>query len=105
MNKCRHRLKGMDNLNFEKAHYLANGITAIDGYSLAFSGAFFNEFVLNVPGDAAAIHDRLVQAGFAVEEPDELRSMGVERALRIAVTERRTKTELDRLIQVLGETR
>ena len=98
-------LRKVAELNLEKAHYLANGITAVDGYDLAFSGAFFNEFVLNVRGDAVVTHDRLVQAGFAVEEPDELRSMGLESALRLAVTEKRTKAELDRLIQVLGETR
>ncbi len=95
-------LRQVAELNLEKAHYLADGITTIDGYELAFSGAFFNEFVLNVPGDAAVIHDRLVQAGFAVEAPDDLRSMGLENALRLAVTEKRTRDELDRLIQVLG---
>ena len=98
-------LRQVAELNLEKAHYLADGITAIDGYEAAFSGAFFNEFILNVPGDAAVIHDRLVQAGFAVEAPDDLRSMGLENALRLAVTEKRTREELDRLIQVLGGTR
>ena len=95
-------LRQVGELNLQKAHYLADGITAIDGYELAFSGTFFNEFVLNVPGDAAAIHDRLVQAGFAVEGPDDLRTVGLENALRLAVTEKRTREELDRLIQVLG---
>ncbi|MCK4570820.1 aminomethyl-transferring glycine dehydrogenase subunit GcvPA [Candidatus Bipolaricaulota bacterium] len=98
-------LRQVAELNLEKAHYLADGITAIDGYELTFSGAFFNEFVVNVPGDAMAIHDRLVQAGFAVEAPDTLRSLGLENALRFAVTEKRTKDELDRLIEVLGESR
>ena len=95
-------LRQVAELNLEKAHYLADGITAIDGYELAFSGAFFNEFVLNVPGDAAVIHDRLIRAGFVVEAPDDLRSMGLENALRLAVTEKRTREELDRLIQALG---
>jgi len=97
-------LRQVAELNLEKAHYLADGITAIEGYSLAFGGAFFNEFVLNVPTDANAIHDRLVQAGFAVESPDALRLLGLENALRLAVTEKRTREELDRLIQVLGGT-
>jgi len=55
-----------------------------------------------VPGDAATIHDALVQAGFAVEEPQALQSFGLSNALRFAVTERRTKDELDRLIELLG---
>jgi len=95
-------LRQVGELNLQKAHYLADGITAIDGYELAFSGTFFNEFVLNIPGDAAVIHDQLVQAGFAVEAPDDLRAVGFENALRLAVTEKRTREELDRLIQVLG---
>ncbi len=98
-------LRQVAELNLEKAHYLADGITAIDGYDLAFSGAFFNEFVVSVPGDATAIHDLLVQAGFAVEAPETLRSLGLENALRVAVTEKRTKEELDRLIKMLGGSR
>lgn len=98
-------LRQLAELNVEKAHYLADSITAIDGYELAFTGDFFNEFVVNVPGDAAAIHDALVQAGFAVEKPQALQSLGLSNALRFAVTERRTKDELDRLIKVLGGSR
>lgn len=98
-------LRQLAELNLEKAHYLAEGITAIDGYELSFSGDFFNEFVVNVPGDAGAIHDALVQAGFAVEAPETLRSLGLENALRFAVTEKRTKDQLDQLIGVLGGSR
>lgn len=98
-------LRQVAELNLEKSHYLADGIAAIDGYELAFSGAFFNEFVVSVPGDATVIHDRLIQAGFAVEAPDALRPLGLENALRFAVTEKRTKDELDRLIELLGGSR
>jgi len=98
-------LRQVAKLNLEKAHYLADGITAIDGFELAFSGGFFNEFIVSVPGNAAAIHDDLVQAGFAVEAPQALQSLGLSSALRFAVTEKRTKSELDRLIDVLGGSR
>ena len=98
-------LRQVAELNLEKAHYLADGITAIDGFELAFSGGFFNEFIVNVPGDASAIHDELLQAGFAVEAPQVLQSLGLSNALRFAVTEKRTKEELDRLIEVLGGSR
>lgn len=95
-------LRQVAELNLEKAHYLADGIAAIDGYELAFSGPFFNEFVVNVPGEAEAVHAQLGQAGFAVETPSDLRAMGLDNALRFAVTEKRSKAELDRLIQTLG---
>jgi glycine dehydrogenase subunit 1 len=95
-------LRDVATLNLEKAHYLAQGLTAIDGYELVFSGPFFNEFTLRVPGDANEVADRLVHAGFAVEAPEVLRKLGVQNALRFAVTEKRTKAELDRLIDELG---
>ncbi len=95
-------LRQLAELNLEKAHYLADGITAIDGYELAFSGSFFNEFVVKVPEDAQRVHDRLVQAGFAVEAPVALQALGLDQALRFAVTEQRTREQLDRLIEVLG---
>lgn len=95
-------LRQVAELNLEKAHYLADGITSLEGYDLAFSGGFFNEFVVTVPGNAAEAHDQLSQAGFSVEDPRSLRSFGLENALRFAVTEKRTREELDRLIEVLG---
>ena len=98
-------LRQVAELNLEKAHYLADGIAAIEGYELTFSGSFFNEFIVSVPGDVTVIHDRLVQAGFAVDVPTALRSLGLENVLRFAVTEKRTKEELDRLIEALGGSR
>ena len=95
-------LRQVAELNLEKAHYLAKGITAIDGYDLVFGGAFFNEFIVSVPGDAKAVHDHLIKEGFAVETPEALHSLGLSNALRFAVTEKRTRDELDRLIEVLG---
>ena len=98
-------LRQVAELNLEKAHYLADRIVSLDGYELAFSGAFFNEFVVRVPGDADALQRRLMAAGFAVEASSALRSLGLENALRLAVTEKRTKQELDLLIEVLGGVR
>jgi glycine dehydrogenase subunit 1 len=98
-------LRQVAELNLEKAHYLADRIVSLSGYELAFSGAFFNEFVIRVPGDADALQHRLMAAGFAVEAPSALRSLGLENALRLAVTEKRTKQELDLLIEVLGGVR
>ncbi len=95
-------LRQVAELNLAKAHYLAEKLTAIDGFELAFNGSFFNEFVLKVPGNAAALHDTLVQKGFVVEEPAVLNRYGLDHALRFAVTEKRTVDELDALIQALG---
>jgi len=88
-----------------KAHYLAERITALDGFEMPFSGPFFNEFVVQVPGDAVALHRRLLDAGVLLESPDGLRMHGLENALRIAVTEKRSRDQLDRLVDLLGGAR
>ncbi len=95
-------LRRVAELNLAKAHYLADQVTRLKGYRLAFDAPFFNEFVLRTPGSAAAVWRRFSDAGFLVEDPAELAALGVENALRIAVTERRTRAELDRVVAVLG---
>lgn len=94
-------------LNAEKAHYLADRIAAIDGFEAAFSGPFFNEFVVRVPGDASGLHRSLLDAGYLVESPESLRAYGhgLKDTLRIAVTEKRTREDLDRFADTLGGAR
>ena len=85
----------------EKAHYLADRIIGIDGFDLAFAGPFFNEFVVRVPGTATQLHRELLEAGYLVESPEGLRAFGLNDAIRIAVTEKRTREELDRFVEGL----
>ena len=95
-------LRQVAELNAEKAHYLADQITAIDGFELAFSGSFFNEFVVRVLGDASGLQRGVLDAGYLVESPEFLRPYGLQDTLRIAVTEKRTREELDRFAEALG---
>jgi len=95
-------LRRVAELNLEKAHYLADRVAEIEGFELAFSGPFFNEFVVRTTGDTDAIRSRLLEAGLLVEPREAVRALGVDDGLRIAVTERRTREELDRFAQVLG---
>jgi glycine dehydrogenase subunit 1 len=92
-------------LNLEKAHYLAAQIAKLKGCSLVFDGPFFNEFVVRPAGGADAARERLEAAGFLVESPQAMADLGVPNALRLAVTERRTQGELDRVVDILGGTR
>jgi len=89
---------------FDLAHVLADRIARIDGYELAFLGPFFNEFVVRTPEDPAVVSARLAARGFLVTPPEELATLGVDGALRIAVTEKRTDDEIDRLVDALGGT-
>jgi len=81
-----------------KAHYAAERLSRRPGTSLRFSRPFFKEFVLEseTPWDARIA--RAQQAGFELG-PD-LATVG-ERGLLVAVTEQRTREEIDRLAEVL----
>jgi glycine dehydrogenase subunit 1 len=95
-------LRGVAELNLEKAHALAERITKLDRFELAFDGPFFNEFVVRTTEDPATVGGRLADAGFLVAQPADLVTLGVERGLRIAVTEKRTQHEIDRFVAALG---
>jgi glycine dehydrogenase subunit 1 len=86
-----------------KAEYLKAKIGALPGYSLPYAAPTFNEFVVAVRGgDAGAVVRALaaldIIAGF------ELRRAFPERRaeLLIAVTERHTRADLDRLVNALA---
>jgi len=86
----------------QRAHDLAARATELDGYELAFDGPFFHEFVLRVPGDPRTLLETLAEAGCVVTPPTDLQELGLENALRFAVTEKRTDEEFERLIAALA---
>jgi len=84
--------------SFHKAHYLANEISGIDGFEIN-SGTFFNEFLVKTNTDVNSIIEKAAAAGF-------LAGINVEqftdsKGLLIAVTEKRTKTEMDKFVEFL----
>ena len=94
-------LRRLAEVNLEKAHYLVDRISEIDRFELAFDGPFFNEFVVYPSEDPESVYERLKRAGFLVTPADRLKPIGVEGGIRIAVTEKRTRDELDRFVAVL----
>lgn len=87
---------------FDKAHYAAQRIAALPGYELAFDAPFFKEFVVrsrgrDVEAALAACRERGVLAGVPLRNwyP------ALHDCFTVAVTERRTKSEIDRLVEVL----
>ncbi len=82
-----------------KAHYLAGKIAAIPGFSLKYTSPYFREFVVNTPIPAAAViaamQEKKVFAGYDLAAHDET-------GLLIAVTEKRTREELDSFAENLG---
>ena len=92
------------------AHYLFDRLRAIDGVRPAADAPFFREFALRVPGDAravlAALADEGILGGLSVGEltggPDASLEGGVDDVILVAVTERRTREELDRYADALA---
>ncbi len=87
---------------FDKAHYAASQITRLNGYELRFSAPFFKEFVVRtsrgVPAALAACRDRGILAGVPLARFDE--TLGD--CFLVAVTEKRTKAQIDDLVAALG---
>ncbi|MCK4872628.1 MAG: aminomethyl-transferring glycine dehydrogenase subunit GcvPA [Phycisphaerales bacterium] len=91
---------------YHKAHYLAERITALPGYSLKYpAGAFFHEFAVTCPKSAAEViaagRVRGLLPGVPLCDP-QLDGAGGPNDLLIAVTEKRTKAEMDDLVDVLA---
>jgi glycine dehydrogenase subunit 1 len=90
--------------SWHKAHHLAAQIAAIDGFSLPYAGEFFHEFVVGCPVPARAVVDAAKERGVLAGVPLSSRRLGAigpENHLLVAVTEKRTREEMDLLLGVL----
>lgn len=85
----------------QNSHYLADQVQKLDGFDLAFSSPFFKEFVITTPVPPAEIIEKLmlqnIYAGIDLSQFD----YGIQNGLLIAVTEKRTKDELDIFVEAL----
>jgi len=89
-------------LCFDKAHHAAEQIAKLDGYDLKFAAPFFKEFVVRtsrgVKRALAACRERSILGGVPLVRFDECFSD----CFLVAVTEKRTKSEIDALVSALG---
>lgn len=89
---------------YHKAHYAAEKIAAVRGYSLAYEGEFFNEFVVNCPVPAGEIIAGGRGRGILPGLDCHRFGTGSENQLLVAVTEKRTAAQIDGLVKLLEET-
>ncbi len=95
--------KQVANLCYQNAHYAANQISKIDGYTLVYGTPFFHEFVISCPEPVTIINERLLEhnilGGYDLTEvlPD------IKNPMLIACTELNDKAQIDYLIHVLME--
>ena len=105
-------LRDTATLCVQKAHYAAERIAALPGYSLRFDGPFFHEFVARCPRPAAEVARSLLDQGILGGIPlDGSGSNGsivarkggdggaeLENCLLVCVTEVNSKDDIDQLV-------
>ncbi|MCD5323541.1 MULTISPECIES: aminomethyl-transferring glycine dehydrogenase subunit GcvPA [Pontibacillus] len=94
--------KEMAYQNMQKARYAKKAFEEA-GFQVLYSNAFFNEFVLQVQGSVTTLNEKLQDKGM-------IGGLDLERIfpelgghMLVAVTEMRTKDEIDRFVQELGD--
>lgn len=93
-------LREVANLSCSKAHYAAKSLSEIDGIDLAFEQPFFKEFTVKCRDGANEFIARAKRAGFDIG-PDLTPFGGPEDHVLVAVTECRTKDEIDQLVEAV----
>ena len=96
-------LKEMAQLNLDKAEYMKQVLSTIKGVEVKRSAPTFNEFTVHLPKDASQVVAAMMKKGFAAGFPLGRYYPGMERYLLVAVTEKRTKEEIDRYAKALQE--
>ena len=86
--------------SMSKAHYLAEKLTSLEGFTLTYQGEFFHEFVTTCKGNVdnvlSALEERGILGGYPLSGKDEGR-------LLWCATEMNTKEEIDTLVRILEE--
>ena len=90
-------------LCLQKAHYAAERIAQIPGFSMAYEAPFFNEFAVRCPVPAAEVNrflmSRDIVGGLDLGQFDP----GRETCLLLAFTEMNARTEIDGLVDALSD--
>jgi len=86
-------------LSAAKAHYAADRLSEIPGVALRFDAPFFKEFTLRLPKSPERVAARLAKAGILAGIPLKTFDRKLADCLLVAVTEKRTKDEIDRLVE------
>ena len=87
-------LKEAAQLSYAGAHYLWDELKKTGRFQLVYDQPFFNEFYVKYDGDADALYQRFIEAGI-------LGGVRHEDGLLFAVTEKRTKEEIDNLVSLV----
>ncbi|WP_119067410.1 aminomethyl-transferring glycine dehydrogenase subunit GcvPA [Aggregatilinea lenta] len=100
----KHGLRKVAELCYHKAHYAAEQLNALNGYSVDMSRPFFKEFVLTCPRPVAELNDYLLEHWGIIGGYDLSKDLpGRENQMLVAVTEMNIKDEIDTLVEALRD--
>lgn len=88
--------------NYHRAEFAKEKLSGISGVEVKRSSSTFNEFTVMLPRPADEIVHRMIDKGFACGFPLGRFYKGMDNYLLIAVTEKRTKEEIQSLAASLG---
>ncbi len=96
-------LKEMAQLNLDKAEYAKQVLSKIKGVEVKRSSPTFNEFSVALPKDSSVVVGDMIKKGYAAGFPLGRYYKGMEKYLLVAVTEKRTREEIDGYAKALAE--
>ncbi len=92
-------LRQVAELCYHKAHYAAEAIGKLKGYSLVFQQPFFKEFAIRCPIPPSQVNEALFKekiiGGLDIDRI-------IDNSMLLCITEVNTKQDIDRLIETLG---
>ncbi|EPZ38124.1 MULTISPECIES: aminomethyl-transferring glycine dehydrogenase subunit GcvPA [Anoxybacillus] len=95
-------VKEMATMNIQKAHYAKEAFVN-HGFDVVFTGPFFNEFVVRLNKPVAEVNKKLLEKGIIGGYDLGRDYPELQNCMLIAVTELRTKEEIDTLVKELGD--
>jgi glycine dehydrogenase subunit 1 len=91
----RQGIRELAQLNLDKAAYLKKQVSLIPGVEIDLSVPVFNEFTVRLPGNAGDVVRRMIGRGFAAGFPLGRYDGHRTDSMVVAVTEKRTRQEMD----------
>ncbi len=89
-------LKEAAELSYSGAHYLCDELQKTGRFRLVYNKPFFNEFFVKFNGDIDNLYQRFIDEGI-------LGGVKYEDGLLFAVTEKRSKVEIDELVKIAAQ--
>jgi len=98
-------LKEVASLCYQKAHYAFEKMEKIPGFESVFSNQFYDEFVIKCPVAPEKLNERLLKENIIGGLNLGKYYPKLKNTMLFCVTEKNTKQDIDRLVEVLRESK